>query len=633
MGIVLLSLQEILRDRQHARILRLAFPHDDGPQSELLVNKLDATEGLSCDFEFTVELLSNNALLDLKDLQGKLMCVELVRHDGQMRNFTGYVFSFRLLRTDGNVAFYEAKLGPWLKYLTLRKDCFLFHNATLFDQTTSIFRDYRAHPEWEFHLHGKDPAMTDACQFNESDYNYLNRRWEAAGWHYFYEHTAKGHKLILGDDSTYAVPIDGEEIEFQRHAGSLEANGIGGWSTVRHITPTSVALSSFDFKRPRPLNVEAPTLHEQGIVLRKESYEYAGAYGFKDGRDGEGHAAQRMEILEHGGELFEAKGDNRNVVPGRWFRLTGHFSGGSSEAREFLIIEAHHSASNNYHVDDASPPHYENRFTCIRKTIPWRPARDFNSVEPKMYGLQTAIVVGPEGEEIHTDEYGRVKVQFHWDRVGKLDEKSSAWMRVATAWAGPNFGMSSIPRIGSEVLIQFLDGNPDRGLVTGMVPNAHNMPPWELPRNKTQSGILSRSTPNGTYANANAIRFEDKKGAEQVWIQAERDMECVVEQNDTQCVGADRSVNVGGNHTEGIAMDMEHTVGGARTEVVKKNMTLVVTEGRQDTTVKGDITISSEAGEITVTSTTKITLSVGASSITMTPADITIVGANIFLNP
>lgn len=571
MGDLPRSLAEIIRDHQHARILRLAFPFGDGPKCELLVNKLDATEGLSRDFEFHVELLSDDALLDLKTMQGKLMSVQLVRHDGTLRYFTGYVFSFGLVRTDGGFAVYEARLGPWLKYLALRKNCFIFHNATLYDQTTSIFRDYFAHPEWDCRRYGEDLAMTDACQFNESDYNYLSRRWEAAGWHYSYDHTDKGHKLILSDDSTRAQAIDGVEIAFQRDCGAHEDNGIGEWSATRRIVSASTALSSFNFKSPRPVNVERPTILEQGNVLRKEVHEYAGAYGFRDIRDGERRATLRIEEIEHAGELFTGSGTNRNVVPGRWFRLAGHFCGASEKDREFLIIDVRHSASNNYHVSGATAPHYENRMTCIRRSIAWRPGRGYNSVEPKMHGLQTAIVVGPPGEEIHTDEYGRVKVQFHWDRAGERDERSSAWLRVATAWAGPNFGMTSIPRIGTEVIVQFLDGNPDRGLITGMVPNAHNMPPWDLPANKTQSGILSRSTPGGSYGNANALRFDDKKGSEQLWLHAERDQLTEVEHDEDKWVGNDRRKTIERDETSHIRHDRTETVGNDETITVHNN--------------------------------------------------------------
>jgi type VI secretion system secreted protein VgrG len=576
MSTAALNLQELIKGRQNNRILRLSFPHNDGPDAELVVNSLEASEALSRDFEFTVELLSDNPLIELKDLQGKLLCVELVRKNGGLRFFTGYVFSFRLVKADGKVAFYEAGLGPWFKYLSLRKDNFLFHNATLREQTDAIFRDYLAHPDWDARIYGEDPAMTDACQFDESDFNYLSRRWEAAGWHYSYVHSATGHKLVLSDDSTRADPIDGDvEIPFQRHAGAREEDGIGEWSPVRHLMPASVELSSFNFKSPRPVNANIPTINKQGKVLRVESYEYAGAYGFKNRADGERLARQRMVELEAAGKHVEAEGNNRDVLPDRWFRLTGHFDaslfGGDDQAREFLIVHVRHSASNNYHVSKSVPALYANRFTCIRKIIPWHPGRGYNSTEPKIYGLQTAIVVGPKGEEIHTDEYGRVRVQFHWDRVGELDERSSAWLRVATAWAGARFGMTSIPRVGTEVLVSFLDGNPDRGLIIGMVPNAANMPPWELPANKTQSGILSRSTPGGAYGHANAIRFEDKKGKEQLWLHAEKDQLTEVEHDEDKWVGHDRRKTVDHDETSHIKHDRTETVDHDETITVHNN--------------------------------------------------------------
>jgi type VI secretion system secreted protein VgrG len=286
-------------------------------------------------------------------------------------------------------------------------------------------------------------------------------------------------------------------------------------------------LAGFDFKNPRPQTADLPVIGQQGDVHLVESYEYTGGYGFMAGDSGNAQARRRIEEIEAAAKHFEASGNDRTAQPGRWFRLTGHFdidpyaSGGPDS--EFLILEVRHSASNNYQTGGGAPAHYGNSLTCVRKAIPWRPGRGYNSTEPKLYGLQTATVVGPAGEEIHTDEFGRVRVQFHWDRAGQFDDKSSAWVRVATPWAGSNFGMTSIPRIGTEVIVQFLDGNPDRPLITGMVPNAHTMPPWPLPDNKTQSGILSRSTPGGAYSNANAIRFEDKKGAEQLWLHAEKD--------------------------------------------------------------------------------------------------------------
>ena len=499
----------LVQDRQNKRILRLLFPHDDGPKTLLMANRLEAKEGLSRDFEYTVEVLAEDATIPLKDVQGKLVSIELVRGDGSLRYFSGYVFEFRLVRTDGSTAFYSMVLKPWLAYLHLRKDNYLFHGKNLREQTASIFSDYSAHPEWDFQVQGEDPAMTDACQYDESDHNYLNRRWAAAGWYYWYEHTDKGHKLVLADDSTAAKPIDGEPtIRFQRHAGAREEDALGEWTPVRRIGAGSVALAGYNFKSPVPANVDVPAVVKQGDVLNIESYEYAGALGFKNNKDGNRLAQLRMEEIEAAGKHFEGAGNNRYALPGRWFRLTDHFKdnpyGQNDEAgkNEFLILEVHHSATNNYLQQADAPPDYSNRVTCIRKIIPWRPGRNFSSVDTKILAPQTATVVGPSGpDSIHTDEYGRIRVQFHWDRIGNNDEKSSAWVRVASSWAGSELGAAAIPRVGSEVIVQWLGGVPDRPIVTGAVFNERNMPPWKLSTQQALMGVRSRElVPEGGNA-------------------------------------------------------------------------------------------------------------------------------------
>ena len=592
--------QALLGIGQDNRLLRLSFPHDDGPDALLLPNRLDADEALSRDFNFTAEVLSDNARLALKDIGGKMVTISLVREDGSLRHFNGYVVEFALIRTDGGFAFYRMQLAPWLAYLRLRRDYYLFHGKTVQQQTTEIFADYPQH-DWQTRIQGDDPVLTDACQAGESDYNYVHRRWEQRGWHYWYEHRADGHTLVLSDDSTGAQPIDGvPTIAYQREAGSLEDDAIGEWSPVRRIVPASVALSSFDFKSPRPQSATLPTIHQQGDVPQLEVYDYAGAYGFTAEDSGNAQARRRMEEIEAQGKRFEAAGNDRTVQPGRWFQLTGHFDidpdGGNRQDSEFLILQARHSACNNYHATGALPAQYSNTLTCIRKTIPWRPGRGYNSTEPKLYGLQTATVVGPAGEEIHTDEFGRVRVQFHWDREGQFDDKSSAWVRVATPWAGANFGMTSIPRIGTEVIVQFLDGNPDRPLITGMVPNAQTMPPWPLPDNKTQSGILSRSTPGGAYSNANAIRFEDKKGAEQLWLHAEKDQLTEVEHDEDKWVGNDRrktidhdeTTHVKHDRTETVDHDETITVHNNRKERVDHNETISIGDNRTEDVGKNE---------------------------------------------
>jgi type VI secretion system secreted protein VgrG len=517
MGYFPADLATLLGDRQHRRILRLSFPHNDGPPATLLANRLDASESLSRDFEFVVEVLSDNARIPLKQLMGRMVTVELVRGDGSLRYFNGYVFDFKFVKTDGGYAFYRMVLRPWLAYLKLRNDNFLFHNKTLREQTELVFADYGVHADWHCLVGDDDARVTMACQFGESDHNYLHRRWEAAGWHYWYEHSATGHRLVLADDSTAAPPIEGAapSIRFQKHGGAIEEEAIWGWSPTRHIVADRTVLSGFDFKRPVPSLVDVPTLAKQGEVMRVETYEYAGAYGYRDRQDGNAKGELRMEERESGAKHYEAEGNNRFSVPGYWFSLSDHFfSGAASGQNEFLIVSVEHSATNNYLQGKDAAPDYRNAMTCTRKSVPWRPGRGFNSVDTRMLGPQTAIVVGPPGEEIHTDEHARVKVQFHWDREGTNDERSSAFVRVASSWASGQYGAIALPRVGDEVIVQWLDANPDLPIVTGRVYNGLNTSPWELPSQGALSGIRSSELkgPLGAGKRNNHLLMDDTNG-------------------------------------------------------------------------------------------------------------------------
>lgn len=527
------SIHDFVYGRQYNRILRLSFPNNDAPAAQFVVNKIDASESLSRNFEFTVELLSDEANIPLKEMQGKLLNVELVRKDGSLRYFSGYVFSFRRSHSDGGLTFYEAKLGPWLKFLSLRKDNYLFHNKTLREQTEIIFRDYGTHPQWDWRVTGDDPAMTDACQFNETDFNYLSRRWEAAGCYYWYEHDARGHKLIVSSDSTLAPALDGgAEVRFHGEGGALEEDAIDQWSPIRQTMPSSVALNGFNFKDPRPSSLTLPTLNQQGKVPEIESYEYAGAYSFRNVKDGDALCRIRMEEIEAAAKHVEAAGNDRFLMPGRWFQLVDHFNhkvyGRSSEAGkdDFLILSVRHIATNNYLQEEDEKTLYRNSLTCTRKNVPWRPGRNFNSTDTRILAPQTAIVVGPSGpDSIHTDKYGRVRVQFHWDREGNNDERSSAWIRVSSSWAGAELGTAATPRVGTEVIVQWLDGCPDRPIVTGAVFNERNMPPWTVPTQQALTGFRSRElTPNGGNAPAgrsNHLILDDTNGQIQAQLKSD----------------------------------------------------------------------------------------------------------------
>ncbi len=562
---------------QHDRLLRLDFPRNDGPAGVLmLANAFDGDEGVSRSFCYKVEVLSNDANIALTDLMGKMVTISLVRDDRSLRHFNGYVFAFCYLRTDGGFAFYEMELRPWLAFLALRHDCATFQRMTLGEISEKTFEHYLSR-DYRFHLPREQVDITLAVQFNESDFNHLHRRWEAAGLHYWYEHRHDGHTLVLSDDSTLAEPVDGDAtIEYQSAAGAQEADGIHAWSPGRQLASALYTVRTYEFKNARADWADRPSLNRQGAVPELERHEYTGAHGFTSA-DGEALARLRMEQVDGGAYEFRAGSNHRAVQPGRKFALGSHFSLArplaGNGADHYLVLDVRHHATNNYQSDRQVASHYTNEFTCVRSKVQWRPDRGHNSTDTRIYGVQTATVVGPQGEEIHTDEYGRVRVQFHWDRAGGFDERSSPWVRVMSTWAGSNFGHVSLPRIGQEVVVQFLDGNCDRPLIIGSVYNAANMPPWDLPANATQSGMLSRSSPGGKADHANALRFEDRKGHEEVWLHAERDQRIEVEHDESHSVGQDRWKTIGRDEVVGVRRDRTETVDGNEKITVHANRT------------------------------------------------------------
>jgi type VI secretion system secreted protein VgrG len=321
-------------------------------------------------------------------------------------------------------------------------------------------------------------------------------------------------------------------VRFHSEGGALEEDAIDRWSPVRQIMPSSVALSGFNFKDPTPTNVTLPTLNQQGEVPGIESYEYAGAYGFRNARDGDGKARIRMEEIEAVAKCVEAEGNDRFLMPGRWFQLVDHFNhngygrGRRTGRDEFLILSVRHVATNNYLQEAGDKTLYRNWFSCTRKDIPWRPGRNFNSTDTRIVAPQTAIVVGSSGQDsVHTDEYGRVRVQFHWDRAGDNNDRSSAWIRVSSSWAGAELGAAAIPRIGTEVIVQWLNGCPDRPIITGAVFNERNMPPWTVPTQQALTGFRSRelapNSGNSPVGRSNHLVLDDTNGQIQAQLKSD----------------------------------------------------------------------------------------------------------------
>jgi type VI secretion system secreted protein VgrG len=524
---------------QHNRLMRLDFPFEDGPPAILLPNKLVAREEISRGFRFEVDVLSDDPRIPLKMLMGRLVTISLVRQDGSLRYFNGYITQLSFLRADGGFAFYRMVLEPWLAFARLRKDNASFHGKSVQQITEATLKHYRQ-ADWHMHVFEEDPPLTVANQYNETDYNHLHRRWEARGMHYWYEHRFDGHKLMLSDKSFHNEPIDAtsyddvDVIAFHDKSGSLEDDGIHLWSASRRLGSGTTTLASVDYKNPGAQYATGYSTNRQGDIFAYEVYEDSGAYGFRMRSDGERLATQRMVEQDKDTQTFDATSNARSVQPGRTFKLGGHFSAEprsmdydpeprrSIGDRSYLILSVEHEATNNYQAGAGAPSHYENRFTCINRDIRWRPGRDFNS-EPGAYmGLHTATVVGPAGADIHTDGFGRVKLQFHWDRLGQHDENSSPWIRVLSPAAGKEFGHVRMPRVGEEVAVVYPNGNIDHPLILGALYNGTHMPPWALPAQSALAGLRSRELGGG--ARGNHLVLDDTK--EMIQAQLKSDHQC-----------------------------------------------------------------------------------------------------------
>jgi type VI secretion system secreted protein VgrG len=543
LGIGMQALSAFSTLSQHGRLMRMDFPHCDGPSAAMLINKIRMREELSRDFRIEAEVLSDDAGIPLKSMMARMVTILLVREDGSIRHMNGYVSSFALVRTDGGFAYYKMVLAPWLAFARQRKDNVSFRHRSVLEMTEATFAHYRQH-DWttRMSLDYEDKKLTCANQHNETDYNHLHRRWEDAGLYYWYEHRAHGHTLTLADNSMQAESVDTSrldgmagQVHFRGNAGSDEADGIREWQAVRKLGAATTTLASFDYKNPHAVRVSGCSLNEQGDVAAHELYENAGAYGYANMQEGEKLAQRRMEARDCTTQYFEAAGNDRGAQPGRTFTLAGHFSAGvkppargeerklDKGARDYLIVSVVHTASNNYPAGPQGKSEYANTLTCIRRDIRWRPGHLYNSEPCANPGVQTAIVVGPPGEDIYTDDLGRVKLQFHWDRLGQYDQASSPWVRVMMPMAGKYFGHVCLPRVGQEVVVQFLDGNIDRPIVVGVVYNRDNMPPWHLPAQRALAGLRSRELGNDN-GGSNHLVLDDTSNSMQVQLKS--DHEC-----------------------------------------------------------------------------------------------------------
>ncbi|HEX3395823.1 MAG TPA: type VI secretion system tip protein TssI/VgrG [Steroidobacteraceae bacterium] len=534
-----------------------------------------------------LDLLSPNESLALDDLLGRGFSVELVLDGDKSRFFHGIVAECSQTGRLGRYARYSAKIVPWLWFLTRTSDCRIFQNKSVPDIIKSVFRE---HGTSDFEDSCGSYSPRDYCvQYMETDFDFVSRLMEEEGIYYFFKHTQDKDTLVLCDSAGAHSATPGcESVPYYPPSDNVvrEEDYIDHWQLSHSMQSGKLTHTDFDFIKPRTsllAKADAAGTYPKGDA---EVFAYPG--GYLTVGDGGKYAQRRLEALQQQHEHAVGSGNVRALAVGALFTLENYPR--DDQNREYLVVSSvHHFGGTDY---ESGVAHGSADVTVSFDVIPSKqPYRSLLTTRrARVAGPQTAIVVGKAGEEIYTDQYGRVKVQFHWDRVGNRDENSSCWVRVSQAWAGKNWGSIHIPRIGQEVIVDFLEGDPDRPIITGRVYNAAEMPPYDLPANQTQSGIKSRSSKGGAPANFNEIRFEDKMGSEMLTIHAEKDKEVIVEHDETrtvghdqmESVGHDRTRKVGNDETILIQRDRTMTIDRDKTETVLRNKTMQIVNNHSE---------------------------------------------------
>ncbi|MEJ1128111.1 type VI secretion system tip protein TssI/VgrG [Variovorax sp. CCNWLW225] len=606
--------------------------------------RVEGEEALSRPYSYTITLITpesadidarSAANVKLKPLIGEEFSVHIlldgrVGGAGQERHISGLVTRARFLRLEGKRALYEVVIEPWLGLAQRTRDFKIFQNNSVLDTVNEVLGAYGF--PLSVRTTGSYPAREFVVQYGETDYDFVSRLLHEWGLYYYFEHGQGSHTMVIVDDmqSHRPFPAGGyQRIPFSAMEASSNEEHCHRFRLAEGLQSGRWVTGDFDFTRPKANLMQTRAMPRRTQHSTREVFAWPGNYVVES--EGEQLARARMEEAGAPGQVASGAGNLRGVATGHRFTLVDHPQ--DSANADYLVTAA------RLFLQEAGDTTGQEEFQCnvefevIPASNIFRPNPD--SAKPRTAGPQTAVVTGPAGREIWTDQYGRVKLSFHWNRYCTKDENSSCWVRVSSPWAGTNFGGMQIPRIGQEVVVDFEYGDPDRPIITGRVYNADNMPPWELPGNATQSGLLSRSSEGGTSENANALRFEDKKGEEQLWLHAEKDQLIEVENDEVHTVGRDRTKTVDhdetnhikNNRTETVDRDETITVHGKRTETVDGNETVTVKSDRSHSiigtealTVTGDQTHTAKANRTASVTGNQSTSVMGTDSLTVTKA-------------
>jgi len=602
------------RYSQQNRIFRVDVPNLE--TDTLLLESFSGEEHVSSPFQFSLRLLSEDPAVDPNALLREPLILTIQLPDGSERKIHGHCRRFAQYGRDEDLTTYRSEIVPWLWFLTLNQDCRIFQQMSVLEILEEVFGKYE---QADFDIRCVESyAPREYCvQYRETDFAFVSRLMEEEGIFYFFQHSEEGHKLILADDRSAVDPCTGQDIFRVEQSPDArdDEDVITTLEREHQVYTTKVTLTDFDFVQPS-MNLESSASDDD----YEEIYDYPGKYTQLS--EGERYATIRLEERGAAREVVKGNGLCRAFRSGYEFDLSEHYR--SDMNQTYFLTSVLHEGSGGGYRSSQQEAEYANHFRCIPASIPFRPP----SVTPKpvMHGSQTAMVVGPSGEEIFTEKHGQVKVQFHWDREGKRDENSSCWVRASHPWAGKGWGAVSVPRIGQEVIIDFLEGDPDRPIITGRVYNAEAMPPFPLPDGAVVSGIKSDTHKGSGY---NEISMDDTPGKEKFTIHAQYDKGTTVGNDSTESVGNNRSsdvsvddsLTVGSNQSVSVGSNQTVEVGGDRTLKVGGNEAVDI--GSQKSEKIGADHILSTGGnqDITVGAAQAVTVT-GAQNIKTTGARV-----------
>ena len=618
------------RIKQKARLIAIETPLGE---DTLILRSFRGREAMSEMFSFHLDCVSDTEYtLDFKKILGQNVTVSLELPDASKHYFNGYIKRFVQLPDTGGLAHYQAEMVPDLWFFTLQSMNVAYTDKSVSDIIDEFCENFvhRHYQRPEVQLSRTYPKRDLCVQYRETRAAFLMRLLEQEGIYFYYKHERDKHTLVISDDLNHYGKLDPRKVVYQTTTQTGKVNDkdlIRSWERQQMVITDMYGLTDFNFKTP------SDRMMGGDVVPRKDlgnpdmptgRWDYPGKFDTKSEGGTYNHMRMEEEEVNHDG--VNGNSGCRHFTSGHCFDLTNHVR--SDQNGSYVLTSIMHSADSN--LEDAIKSDYGNSFTCMPADRMFRPAR--NTPKPFVHGTQTAIVVGPKGKEIHVDEYGRVKIRFHWDKTSRAEDwdpndddhydKNTCWVRVTTFWAGKQWGALHIPRIGQEVVVDFLEGDPDRPIIVGSVYNADNLPPYTLPEHATQSGIKSRSSQKGGADNFNELRFEDKKGEEEVYLHAERNLRVKVEK--------DRNASIDGNDTQNVGGDQTVTIQQSRSTQVEMSDTLQVNQGISVTSLT-NVDVAA-MGNITTTAAAVITLTAGGPTTITSAGPVTINAPMIILN-